>query len=83
VKLIFRVAQPDDEQSEEVVVERMWVKVEGTGGPYCWGTLANDPSFDGSSIGLMFGAAIVFLPEHVIAIMSAEEQHRQEQARKQ
>jgi hypothetical protein len=80
VKLIFKVAQQDDEHGEMVVDERMWAKVEGTSGPYFWGTLANDPSFDGSSIGLMFGAAIVFLPEHVVAIMSADEQQKQERA---
>jgi hypothetical protein len=58
----------------------MWVKAEGTDGPYFWGTLANDPSFDGQSIGLAFGAEIAFLPEHVINVMSADEQRKQEQA---
>jgi hypothetical protein len=80
VKLIFLVTQQDDEHGEVVVSERMWVKVEGTSGPYFWGTLANDPSFDGSSIGLMFGAAIVFLPEHIVSIMSADEQQKHERA---
>jgi hypothetical protein len=80
VKLIFLVTQQDEEQGEVVVGERLWVKVEGSSGPYFWGTLANDTSFDGSSIGLMFGAALVFLPEHIVAIMNADEQQKQERA---
>jgi hypothetical protein len=80
VKLIFQVRVQDEAGRETVFGERMWVKAEGTDGPYFWGTLANDPSFDGQSIGLAFGAEIAFLPEHVINVMSADEQRKQEQA---
>ena len=80
VKLIFQVLVQDEAGRETVFDERMWVKAEGTDGPYFWGTLANDPSFDGQSIGLTFGAEIAFLPEHIVDIMSAAEQQRQEQA---
>src|SRR4051794_26170559 len=59
VKLSFQVIQSDDVAGQVVVGERMWVK-EGTHGPYFWGTLANDPSFDGSSVGVMFGVEVMF-----------------------
>jgi hypothetical protein len=80
VKLVFLVTRQDDEHGEVVEGERMWVKVEGSSGPYFWGTLANDPSFDGTSMGLTFGAAIVFLPDHIVGIMSADEQQKRERA---
>lgn len=80
VKLGFEVAadDPEDEEGVTTIGERMWVQVKGGYGPYLWGTLSNQPSFDGADIGLEFGSEIVFLPEHIIDIVDAEQQARDE-----
>lgn len=80
VKLGFEVAADDPENEDGVTTigERMWVEVKGGYGPYLWGTLSNQPSFDGSEIGLEFGSEIIFLPEHIIDIEDAEQQARDE-----
>jgi hypothetical protein len=80
VKLGFEVAEEDLESDAGVSTfnERMWVQVKGAYGPYLWGTLSNTPSFDRADIGLEFGAEIVFLPEHILDIVDAEQQARDE-----
>ncbi|MEN3747797.1 toll/interleukin-1 receptor domain-containing protein [Sphingomonas sp. HF-S3] len=80
VKLSFEVGAYDPEEEDAVTTlgERMWVEVKGAYGPYLWGTLSNLPTFDGAEIGLEFGSEIVFLPEHIIDIASAEQQARDE-----
>lgn len=81
VKLNFEIAvdDPDGDGGMHMMGERMWVKVEGAYGPYLWGTLSNDPSFDGHDIGLEFGSEIIFLPEHIIGVMTAAQQAVNEQ----
>lgn len=80
VKLGFEVAGEDEESDDGVTTfnERMWVQVKGAYGPYLWGTLSNEPSFEGSEIGLEFGSEVIFLPEHILSIMTAERQARAE-----
>ncbi|WP_293943456.1 toll/interleukin-1 receptor domain-containing protein [Sphingomonas sp.] len=82
VKLAFEVAV-DDPRSDvgvEVIGERMWVRVEGSYGPYIWGNLFNMPSFGGEEIDLTHGSEVVFLPEHIIDIVDAESQKKDEAA---
>ena len=57
----------------------MWVKVVGAYGPYLWGTLSNDPTFEGQEVGLKHGSEIIFLPEHIIDIVDAAQQEKDEQ----
>jgi len=80
VKLGFEVAEdePDSEDGVTTFNERMWVQVKGSYGPYLWGTLSNEPSFEGADIGLEFGSEVVFLPEHILDIVDAEKQARDE-----
>lgn len=79
VKLSFEVAEKDPETNAlSVHGERMWVKVEGVYGPYLWGTLSNEPSFDGRKIGLEHGSEVIFLPEHIISIVNAAQQEEGE-----
>jgi len=78
VKLNFRVAVSDAESEDGVIGERMWVEVKGATGPYLWGTLANTPSFDGHDIGLEHGSEIIFLPEHIISVVDAVQQEKDE-----
>lgn len=80
VKLGFEVAADDPESEDGVTTfgERMWVQVKGGYGPYLWGKLSNQPSFDGADIGLEFGSEVVFLPEHILDIVNAEQQKRDE-----
>jgi hypothetical protein len=49
--------------------ERMWVRVTGAEGPYYVGKLSNVPT----GIPLRFGSKVVFLPEHVISVVPAED----------
>jgi hypothetical protein len=80
VKLNFAVAaNAVDNDGVSVVGERMWVKVVGAYGPYLWGTLSNQPSFDGKGIGLEHGSEIIFLPEHIIDIVDAAQQEKDEE----
>lgn len=81
VKLAFEVAEnePEGDDGVEMFSERMWVQVRGAYGPYFWGTLYNNPSFDGSGIGLEFGSEVIFLPEHIIDIVDADQQKRDEE----
>jgi hypothetical protein len=51
------------------VGERMWVRVTGIDGPYYVGKLSNVPT----AIPLRFGSKVVFLPEHVIAVVPVED----------
>ena len=76
VKLGFEIADAHPENENEVTTfgERMWVRVCGTYCPYLWGTLSNNSSFDGADIGLVFGAEIVFLPEHILDIVDVSQQ---------
>jgi hypothetical protein len=81
VKLNFKIAADDPESDDgiSVIGERMWVQVKSAYGPYLWGTLANNPTFEGKEIGLEHGSEVIFLPEHIIDIESAAEQKRKEQ----
>lgn len=76
VKLGFEVAaeDPDEEGGVTTLSERMWIKLVGSYGPYLWGTLHNQPTFDGEEIELTFGSEVVFLPEHIIDIMHPEDE---------
>lgn len=76
VKLVFEISEfdPETNEFEGLHGERMWVKVEGSYGPYFWGTLSNDPSTDL----LSHGDPVVFLPEHIISIVDAAQQERDE-----
>lgn len=64
-KLIFEFSANDD-PDPEVEVERLWVKVLKRRSQYYIGELANEPL----SGELNLGDEIVFLPEHVIAILN-------------
>lgn len=79
VKLVFNIAvqEPSADDGFAVNGERMWVRLEGSYGPYLWGKLANSP-IDGQEYGLSYGAEIVFLPEHVIDIDKPEQQKEEE-----
>jgi hypothetical protein len=81
VKLGFEISveNPDSDDGFEINGERMWVRIEGSYGPYLWGKLANHP-LDGEEHGLVHGAEIVFLPEHIIDIVDAEQQAKDEAA---
>jgi hypothetical protein len=76
VKLVFETADfdPETNKFEGLYGERMWVKVEGSYGPYFWGTLSNQPSMPL----LSHGDPVVFLPEHIVDIMDAAQQERDE-----
>ncbi len=80
VKLGFEIANEDSENAGGVTTlsERMWVEVRGVYGPYLWGTLSNQPSFDGAEIDLNFGSQVIFLPEHILDIVDAERQKIEE-----
>lgn len=80
VKLAFEVAvdDPESEGGVEIASERMWVQILGSYGPYLWGKLCNMPSFDGEQIDLTHGSEVIFLPEHIIDIVEASEQERDE-----
>jgi len=80
VKLSFEITTEDpDAGGLTTAGERMWVRVEGRYGPYIWGKLSNDP-ISGHEYGLEHGAEIVFLPEHIIDIVDAEQQSNDEAA---
>ncbi len=77
---------PDEDEGEELHGERMWVEVTGGNGPYYVGRLRNQPAsyvyenpddptdrYIPSDAPLAFDSEIVFLPEHIISIMTAEE----------
>jgi hypothetical protein len=70
----------------EVAGERMWVEVTGHNGPYFTGRLRNQPSsyvfvnpddendvYVEKNAPLTFDSEVVFLPEHIIDIQTAEE----------
>ncbi|MEN5168900.1 toll/interleukin-1 receptor domain-containing protein [Brevundimonas pondensis] len=88
VKLSFELAQePEDEGGdEELAGERMWVEITGFNGPYYVGRLRNQPlsyvyinpsdendRFVDEDAPLKYDSEVVFLPEHILDIMTAEE----------
>lgn len=75
VKLVFEIALADPEKDNVEIFfgERMWVEVDGVKGPYLVGKLNNTPaSFEGDHY-LKPNAEIVFLPEHIIDIITVRE----------
>lgn len=84
---------PDDEDGDELHGERMWVEVTGGNGPYYVGRLRNQPAsymyenpddpsdrHIATDAPLTFDSEIVFLPEHIISIMTAEEAEESRQS---
>jgi hypothetical protein len=69
VKLIFRISLVDEDQSESVQVERMWVIVENNllDGTYS-GILDNDPY---CTRDIQAGMKVIFNPKHVIQVRAA------------
>lgn len=74
------------DQEPEVGGERMWVEVTGRSGPYFVGRLRNQPTsyvfvnpddeddiYVEKNAPLTFDSEVIFLPEHIISIQSAEE----------
>lgn len=82
VKLNFMISLTNS--ADDLSGERMWVEVEGHEGPYLFGSLSNQP-FDSDESGapLSHGDRIVFLPEHVISIITKAEAEKKEQEREQ
>lgn len=74
VKLVFEIAVPSDEESDDVSGERMWVIVRGRSGPYYIGELNNVPACSGEQENLQAGDRVIFLPEHVISILDEDGQ---------
>lgn len=74
VKLVFEVAEvnPETGEFEGMYSERMWVEIEGSYGPYIWGTLSNHST----NAVLSHGDLVVFLPEHIVDIMDANQQEK-------
>lgn len=83
-QLVFE--DDDDSEEPEVSGERMWVEVTGSSGPYFVGRLRNQPASyvfvnpdDEKDIHvekdapLTFDSEVIFLPEHIISIQTAEE----------
>jgi len=70
VKLQFEISVPHDEQLGDISSERMWVIVRGRSGPYYVGELDNQPACSDEQGHLEAGDPVVFLPEHVISIIS-------------
>ena len=63
VKLVFRMQTIKD--SDDLSVERMWVKITKAGTDFYTGTLDNDP---GGSVCLSYGQTVSFKPCHIIDI---------------
>lgn len=67
---------------DEAEFERMWVKVIGTQGAYSIGQLENEPACEDRRNKIRYNSTIVFLPEHVINIMTVDEQDFYNEAKK-
>lgn len=95
VKLSFELMQePDDEGNDgEVAGERMWVEITGFNGPYYVGRLRNQPAsyvyinpsdendrFVDEEAPLTFDSEVVFLPEHILDIMTADQAESERKA---
>ena len=65
VKLIFRIALSDGDDSPSEGTERMWVKIDGRLGPFYFGTLDNDARCTDE---FRSGLKVSFEPRHVIQI---------------
>lgn len=82
VKLPFEISVPDQDQFGPTAHERMWVKVEGEDAPYFVGKLMNQPVCSDVQKALKRGSQVVFLPENIIDIQTAEEAKAEELAEK-
>ncbi len=80
VKLYFGITPSGD--PKDVEFERMWVKVSGSNGAYLTGTLENEPACADKRNRLHWGDKIIFLPEHILNIMTIEDLEFYEEAKK-
>lgn len=78
--------EADEDEEPELWGERMWVEVTGGSGPYFVGRLRNQPAsyvfenpddpterYVETEAPLTFDSEVVFLPEHILSIMTQEE----------
>lgn len=80
VKLYFGINPSKD--ADEVEFERMWVQITGSNGAYLTGVLENEPACEHERNNLKYKDSIVFLPEHILNIMTVEELEFYEEAKK-
>ena len=69
VKLAFRILVEDEAGHEQEVLERMWVKVQGTDRGMFLGALDNNAQY---AEHMVAGVEVPFQPEHVIQVWPNE-----------